>query len=107
MTNPAHRTCDDAPSGDERYIALVGPVRRWILGILASEHADGILTAPYIPDVDTDGIVDGADNCWFVANPDQANCDGLPGINNDDEELGVASGMRGDACDPGAGVSRC
>ena len=59
-------------------------------------------------DTDSDGIVDGKDNCPTVANPDQADqdsdkkgdvCDDCPGAANADQ-LDTDGDGAGDACDP-------
>jgi hypothetical protein len=61
-----------------------------------------------LSDLDTDGIVDQADNCPFVANPDQADldkdgvgdaCDNCPRIPNPSQHDADQDGL-GDLCDP-------
>lgn len=67
----------------------------------------GNFGADCTPDSDSDGIDDPADNCPFVANPDQADsdadgvgdlCDNCPTTSNPGQEDSNANGI-GDACD--------
>ncbi len=70
-------------------------------------YTDQGKTLSYTDDTDGDGIPDYADNCWLVANSDQADadgdgigdaCDNCPGINNPDQKDTNGNGI-GDLCD--------
>lgn len=60
-----------------------------------------------IADTDSDGVLDGSDNCVSASNPDQANadgdlygdvCDNCPSVANDDQ-LDADGDGKGDVCD--------
>ena len=69
---------------------------------LSSLGFSDIVLWNYARDQDSDGIIDGADNCPRVANPDQVDTDGdLYGDACDDDDDGDSIGDDWDDCSPG------
>jgi len=83
------------------YLVRLGGINATGTGTL------GISCAPFCPDLDSDGICDGDDNCPSVANPGQADgdgdsvgdaCDNCPLASNPLQEDANRNGI-GDACE--------